>query len=357
MESLSFLFIAIGAVLALVRRAQVGGGRVKTVEFLIVLTITLVALASWRDVFIGPVGDARGYHQTVNNCFASLPPCGTRLHEQLWGVVSAIFGSAWGVVYGISVAYAMSLLARAAEISWRSPLLLILFLYCAYQVGNGMAEGTYFLLVLVGVIAAQRFAMNTATLAFLGSLIAHLGNASFMLYLLRFPRGWPLIVIGSGLWLFFLIIGTGFSIEDIYSTVGKAGALVSEDAAISAIERKADISVRDATTSYADLLQAAGFPFSMRGFLLAVWLYLFPVVIGGSIISILISSLSTIFSLALFWLSRRDALLFAIVVLSVLMFAPASFTPGIGLRHKVPLFLFLLMANNPIRLRELAWQR
>ena len=357
MESLSFLFIAVGAILALVRRLQLSGGRVKRVEFLAFLTIIMVALLSWSDVFIGPIGDARRYHETINACFASVPPCGDKLHEQVWGLASAVIGPAWGLVYGFTISSCMALVARASGLSWRSPVMALLFLYSAYQIGNGMAEGTFFLLLLVGVIAAQAYWMNNASLAFLGAFIGHLGNAPFILYLLQYPRGWPLAIAGIGTGLVFLTIALDIRIEDLTSIVNKAGALMSQETARLAIETKANVSVRDADTSYADQLFAVGFPFSTHGFTLAVWLYVVPIVTGGGAINLAISTLSTLFSLVSFWLARHSVLLTAIVIFSILLFAPASFTPGIGLRHKVPLFLFLLMARDPARLRELAWHR
>lgn len=357
MESLSFLFIAVGAILALVRRLQLGGGRVKRVEILAFLMIAMVAVASWGGVFVGPIGDARRYHETINTCFASLPPCGDKLHEQLWSLASAIIGVGWGLVFGFAIGTGLSILARASELSWRSPVIALMFLYSAYQIGNGMAEGTFFLLLLVGVVTAQALRMNTSALSFFAALVGHLGNAPFVLYLVRDPRGWPLIIAGSGLGLIFVAIGTDIGFEDLYSIVGKAQALISQEAALEALERKLNVSVRDAETSYADLLFAVGFPYSTRGFGLALWYYLVPVVTGGGAINLAVSTLSTLFSLVSFWLARHSVLLSAIVILSILLFAPASFTPGIGLRHKVPLFLFLLMARDPARLRELAWRR
>lgn len=350
MANLSFLFVALGALLALARQVFVSRGRVRLIELFSILTITLVAFASLLDIFVGPVGDARSYHQTINACFASLPPCGSKLHEQLWSVFSASIGPGWGLIYGFSIAYGISCLARA-QLSWRSPVLTLLFFYSAYQIGNGMAEGTFFLLLLVGVIAAQALRTNIAMLALLASFVGHLGNAPFVLYILGFPRKWTLLaVIGIG--VIFAIYVFEFRLESLFSFVGKAQALASDELMYSALENKTRVSIRDADTSYASILLGFGFPFSALGLIMSLWFYLFPVVIGGNVINLVVSMLSSLMTIASFRLAKGSYILFFITLFSILIFAPATFAPGIGLRHKVPVFLFLLMARNPTRLRQ-----
>lgn len=357
MESLSFAFIAIGALAALVQRALACGGRLQLIEILAILSVVIVALMSFGGVFIGPIGDARSYHGTINACFASPPPCGSRLHEHLWGLASAIMGVGWGLVYGLLIAYGISLLSRSAGLSRRTPILSILFLYSAYQIGNGMGEGTYFILLLAGVIAAHAYWVNTSAAFFLAALVAHLGNAPFAFYLLRFPRGWPLLTFIGGSGLLLVIFALQIQFEDLYSIIGKAGALVSQEAAISAVEAKTRASILDAETSYAELLLANDFPYSATSIIMSLWLYLVPILPGMGFINLLVSTISAAIGAASFWLARRSLLLLAIVVFSVLLFGPTSFTPGIGLRHKVPVFLFILMATNPMGLRAQTWRK
>lgn len=357
MEGLSFILIAVGALLTLFGRVQFGRGRLQFIEFLAFVTIAAVAIASSRDIFLGPVGDARRYHDAINACFASLPPCGTKLHEQVWSVPAAAIGAGWGLIYGFLIAYGMSLLARAANLTSRTWVLSALFLYSAYQVGNGMAEGSFFLFLLVGVIAAHGFRVNIAAAAFFAALIGHLGNAPFILYLLRFPRGWPVVTFTGALGLIFATLALDLRFDDIFSIVGKAEALISQEAAMSAVESKMRVSMRDAETSYAQSLLAIGFPYSTRGMAMAIWYYVVPLVTGGNAISLIVSALSTVIGLASLWLARSSPILLIIVVASIVLFGLTSFTPGIGLRHKVPLFLFLLMAIRPERLRDLAWRK
>ncbi|WP_189435759.1 hypothetical protein [Pseudovibrio japonicus] len=357
MESLSFFAIAVGSLLALARRCSHTGGRLQHFELLAVLTIAGVALAASFGVFIGPVGDAARYHETINACFGSTPPCGEKLHEIIWSVPASIFGPGWGLIYGFAIANIFLLLSRASAISWRRPVVSLLFLYCAYQVGNGMAEGTYVLLLAVSIIALENRNYNAGAISMFGALIAHLGNAPFVVYLLSAPRGLPIIFLGTGISATAIAIWKQIGLEDLYGIIGKAGALISQEATISAIEAKVRVSIQDAGTSYAETLLHMGFPFSLKAVAYSVWLYLFPIAASVGIFALVLFLLSATFTVAQLWLSRKNPLLLIIVILSFLIFAPATFTPGIGIRHKVPVFIFLLLALNSKHIVQMTWRK
>ncbi|SDF99185.1 hypothetical protein SAMN05216571_103317 [Onishia taeanensis] len=353
MENLSFLFIAIGAILQLFRRSCSAGLRVGILELLAILTVVAVALASWLDIFVGPLGDARRYHSTINACAGSMPPCGTKLHEMLWSIFSSVLGPVWALVYGYTVATALSLIARTRVLSVHKPILAILFIYSAYQIGNGMAEGTFVLLLLIGVVALHSKHFISGALGLFSAFFAHLGNAPFVLYLLRFPRSWPLLALILGLLLVLIAFLGVVELNDIYSIVNKAGALASREATFAAVETKANVSVQGADTSYADILFNMGFPYAPKSLIYSVLLFLAPILAGGDAITFVLGAISTVMTISTIWLARKHKTLLLIFALSVIVFGLASFTPGIGLRHKVPLFLFMLMVQHPDSLRDL----
>lgn len=357
MEELSFLFIAMGAMLAIVCRCYASGWRIGSLELCAILTLVAVAVMSWFGFFVGPVGDARRYHQTINECFGSLPPCGSKPHEILWSFFSAFAGLGWALIYGFAVATGLSLISRAAVMSWRTPTLAVLFLYSAYQIGNGMAEGTFFLLLLIGLVALHTHHFNFGAAGLSSAFIAHLGNAPFLLYLLRFPRGWPVVIVSFGSVMALIVVLGGVHVDDVYSIVNKAGALASREGAFSAIETKATVSVREASTSYADILLDMGFPYAPISMVYSIVLYLLPVLAGGSVVTLGLGVVSTMMTIATFWLARKNKIILLVVAASMVVFGLASFTPGIGLRHKVPLFLFVLMAKNSKALRYLVMKK
>jgi len=358
METISFSLIAVGAFVSMLRRAQrTGGGQLPLFDLLATLTVMFVASLSAVSIFIGPVGDARSYHEDINACMGQLPPCSNKLHEVIWGFVSTFIGPAWGFVYGYAISTALSIVARGRMVSKRAPIIAVLFLYCAYQIGNGMAEGTYFLLVLGALRAlyAQQFIWGSVLL--LGSVAAHLGNLPFLAFLVRFPRGWPTVIVGLTSAFLIAVIWGGLGLEDLLSITNKAAALISQDATYAAIEGKLRVSVRDADTSYAELLLQNGFPYTQKSIFYSVFFYIAPVFAASdSLIGFAVSLFSTVISLAVVWVSRDRPILLLITIMSFAIFAVASFTPGISLRHKVPLFLFVLAVRNPFILKGSSWR-
>lgn len=347
MEVVSFTLIAVGGLLSLTRRAYLNRGRLPIIDLLATSTVMFVALLSAAGFFIGPVGDAMRYHQNINACLAQLPPCSNKLHEMMWGLTSSLIGPAWGLVYGFVISSALAMISSARNVSVRTPFIAILFLYAAYQVGNGMGEGSYFLLLLGALLLLQaRYFVVGGAMLFSG-VVAHLGNLPFLGIILRFPRAWAKLflvlfaaaVIGYG-WV-------GLQFQDLLALTNKAGALISMESVYSAIETKLRASVRDADTSYAGLLLNKGFPYTVESTGYAVFWYIAPIFAGGnSLISFAIAFLSTAFSAAVLWLSRNRPVLMLITLTSFVIFAVASYAPGIGLRHKVPLLLFVLAARN-----------
>ena len=349
MESISFLLISLGAILALFFQLLASKGQVSILNLLIVTTIIIVSLSSWLGVFIGPIGDAKRYHQTINQCLGHIPPCGTKVHELLWSYFSSLIGEGWAVFYGYLITISLYSVVKDIETTWRNPILAILVLYAAYQVGNGMAEGTYFLLLFCGVALFRTNHTILGSFALFTSFAAHLGNIPFLLFILRF---WKRYVVFSLLLILLVILCMLYisvDLEKLLSLVGKGGLLSSEEKFYLAIESKMRVSIRDAETSYAHILSNLGFPYSIFGTLTAVLLYMFPLISGGGGLQIIVSGLSSLMTLKTFFLVKSSSFLLIVAILSTVIFALGSYTPGIGLRHKVPLFLFILVCMKKYR--------
>lgn len=348
MEVVSFTLIAVGALLSLTRRAVQTGGRLSLIDLLATLAVAFVALLATAGLFIGPVGDAGAYHQDINACLAQLPPCSNKLHEMIWGLISSLIGPAWGLIYGFVISSALAMVASGGHVSARLPFIALLFLYAAYQVGNGMAEGTYFLLLLGALLTLQARRFVWGNVLLLGGVVAHLGNLPFLAFLSRFPKAWPSILAGLAVATVAVFWWSGFRLENLLAITNKAGALISKEATYAALETKLRVSVRDAETSYAGLLLDNGFPYTVESLAYAILLYVVPVFAATkSLIAFLIALLSSAFSLAAIWLSRNRPVLLLITLMSFVIFGAATYAPGISLRHKVPLLLFLLAVRNP----------
>jgi hypothetical protein len=356
-QDISFALIAIGALISLARRSMRSGGQMAVFDLLATLTVVAVAGASSVGIFVGPVADSQSYHETINACLGKMPPCSNKLHEVLWGLLAMVAGPAWALVYGFVISSALALVASGGTVSLRAPLTALVFLYAAYQIGNGMAEGSYFLLLLGGLMALHAGRFIRGSMLLLAAVAGHLGNLPFVFYVLGFPRGWPTIVVSGMLAFALAAMWGGISMDDILQITNKAGALVSQEATLSALEGKLRVSIRDADTSYAELLLDNGFPHTIRSILYAFALYVAPVIIGtGSIIGFIVALLSSATSASVLWLSRDRPILLLVTLLSFAIFAMGSFTPGIGLRHKVPLLLFALAVRNPLITKGQTWR-
>ena len=346
MIALSFALIAAGAIFSLLRRTLVyGRGRLNVFDFLATSMVVLASALGALGLFIGPVGDASQYHQSINSCVGTLPPCGFKLHENIWGLLSGFLGPGWGLVYGYALSSSLAFLARSRGVSGRRPLLLVMFVYCAYQLGNGMAEGTYFFLSLAALAAFNSYRVLLGALFLCATVLAHLGNLPFLVYLARFPKRSALVSVFGMLAV--LVVGSiGVTVSDLLSVINKAGALISGEAVRSAVESKVNVSAREADTSYATILLKYGFPLSATSLLGALALYVAPILVVTKVgLGALVSALSTAMSVAIIWLVKRDKILSLMVLLSFVLFGFTSFTPGISLRHKVPLFLFAFVVR------------
>ena len=349
MEEVSFIFIFIGSIfIPIISFLKLGEKKINKNYFIICIIVSSVAITSYFDIFIGPIGDAREYHKTINSCFGNFLICGDKLHEIIWGLLSSLIGPLWGFLYGVLVTFSLKFVAINNKDILNKKIYLTMFLYSIYQIGNGMAEGTYFLLVLLALYFFSKHHIASGTVTLFLSFIAHLGNLPLLIYLWKYKsKLYKVFFIITGVIIIIIANNAELDKETFFSSINKGGASVKKELILRALESKTKTSIRYADTSYAETLLEAGFPSTTKSLILALVYYVAPILASNdSIIETSISMLSFVMSIAIIILSRKKYLLITITFLYFFVFGIATFTPGIGLRHKVPLFLFLLSISS-----------
>ena len=313
----------------------------------------LVQVLASNDLFIGPVEDALVYIDNTSSCHFLVGLCGDRLHTYLLGILASILGPAWGLALGY-ITFRIHLIIWECSLGYRHNLLILLVLaYTAYQTGNGMGELTYSALAIsVAYLTVKQDQMLRAPITTIrqigalgltigASVIAHPGNIFVAAAVFRNLKTAIFALIG------FLII-LNFAWDYIFAIMSKASALESQSAALDAAAAKLRVSANIGETSYASWLREAGFPHKIIGILAAVAAFTVPLIVpslnfAGSLLGLLSISVSV----ACIWLAiRMDGRYQIVAFLAILtchfVFGISSYTPGVGLRHKIPLFVFLL---------------
>lgn len=358
---MTFALMAAGLLIGFARHLRQSGWRLSLSLAALVSAALLCQMLSATGDFIGPVGDARGYVETINSCVFAVRLCGDRMHTYLLGAVATLTGPAWALVYGFAVFQVIKALQdRVGNLVGR-PFLLLLLSYCAYQIANGMGEFTYTILILVML----GFVLGSDRLAFGRVKNTLLGGGAFLLAVAAHPgnvfaaggvfRSWKLALLGAAISA--VVLGAFW--EEFAGLSAKAAAIESAEARTAAIETKLAVSERSADTSYAPWLYDRGFPYEPTSAFYAVLAFAAPVVTGpASAADWLVAGLSTLMSgyglyLVMIGGRERKIMMASAVALAFFVFGMSSFTPGIGLRHKVPLFVMLVwVAAEPLAARS-----
>jgi hypothetical protein len=346
---MTFILMAAGLLIGLVLHIRAQRWSVSVSLVLMVAAAMLCQVLSASGSFVGPVGDAQSYAATVNGCSFAFRLCGDRVHTYIFGAIATFTGPAWAMVYGFALFRLLVALKSRSKGLLKKPVLLLLLCYSAYQIGNGMGEFTYSVLAVIvaylftthGASAAKRLG-NTVLggAALLLVVIAHPGNVFAAGALLKNWRIALLAALAS-----FILLEVYWA--DFVALSSKASAIESSETRTAALENKLSASERKAETSYAPQLFDMGFPYEARGAVAAIAFFAAPILAGPSGgTEWLVASLSTLMSaycLALIFQSRAQylAMTVAAVVICFFVYGMSSFTAGIGLRHKVPLFIML----------------
>ncbi|WP_282170301.1 hypothetical protein [Ruegeria atlantica] len=323
---------------------------------LIVLAALMVQLLAAAGIFIGPVADTIAYVDTVNSCQFNILLCGDRVHTYILGFMSTFLGPLWPVLLGW---FAFKLHKKCFDMAgaFRTNIFFMIALtYTAYQTASGMGEWTYCILAIYIAFISMKppsFLQSPAksvrssllaVVAFFTLVLAHPGN---LFVASVFLRNLKLILIAllSAALLFFVY-------WDLFAaSVSKAYIFSGPDAALSAVESKLRIATERGDTSYAGWLLVSGFPYEANGVALAVLQFTFPFFApDAGAISLAIGAISALFSVLcvfLCWKLRLAPFFVAIsaILICHVVFGISSYTPGVGLRHKVPLFVFLLAVH------------
>ncbi|WP_217359239.1 hypothetical protein [Ruegeria arenilitoris] len=320
---------------------------------LIVLAALLVQLLAAAGVFIGPVADTIAYVETANSCQFSLSLCGDRIHTYVLGSMSTVLGPLWPVLFGWLAFKLHKQCFDMAGMFRKNIFFVIALTYTAYQTASGMGEWTYCILAIYiafismnppSFLRSPAKSVRSSVLAvaaFFTLVLAHPGN---LFVASIFLRNLKLVLIAflSAALLFFVY-------WDLFAaSVSKAYIFSGPDAALSAVESKLRIATERGDTSYAGWLFYVGFPYHPTGVALSILQFTFPFFAPNTgAISLAIGAISALFSVLcvfLCWKLRLAPLFVAIsaILICHIVFGISSYTPGVGLRHKVPLFVYLL---------------